>query len=491
MSRYTLAIDQGTTSCRAIIFDEKFDIKAIAQQEFTQYFPQEGWVEHDATEIWTTQLNCCHQALSNGQLKAEEISCIGITNQRETIVAWDKSTGNPIYNAIVWQDRRTASACIEDEKNIGNDVADKTGLTIDAYFSAPKIRWILENAKEAKSLIATNNLCVGTIDTWLLWKLTAGKVFATDVSNASRTNIFNIQTLNWDTELLDYYQIPTSILPEVKDSIGLFGNTDSSIFGIEISISGIAGDQQASLFGHQCINPGMVKNTFGTGCFLLKNIGNQFVKANQGLLTTIAWSENKQITYAIEGAVFNAGTALKWLKDDLELIKSYDELDSLAMSIDSCEELVVVPAFTGLGAPHWDSFARGLMIGISRNTSKAHIVRATLESIAYQTKDIIDAMNIGNSPVQLLSVDGGVSSSAFLVQFLADILQVPIQRALTNECTALGAALMANKGIRKNLPILNENKNTIIYPKISIEERDLKYKKWQKAVERSKSWVEI
>lgn len=490
MSKYTLAIDQGTTSCRAILFDQDFEIKTIVQQEFTQYFPHEGWVEHDADEIWDIQIKCCHQVLANAQIKAEEISCVSITNQRETIVAWDKSTGIPIYNAIVWQDRRTANACIEDEKSIGKSNGYKTGLTIDAYFSAPKIRWIIENIDSARELIKSNQLCVGTIDAWLLWKLTNGKVFATDVSNASRTNIFNIQSLTWDLELLDYYQIPLSILPEVKDSIGFFGNIDKSIFGQNIPITGIAGDQQASLFGHQCFESGMVKNTFGTGCFLLKNIGNNFVEAKNGLLTTIAWSENNLVTYAIEGAVFNAGSALKWLKDDLEIINSYAELDTLATSIESSEELVMVPAFTGLGAPHWDMYARGLMIGISRNTTKAHIVRATLESIAYQTKDIIDVMNIGHSPIQLLSIDGGVSTSEFLAQFLADILQVPIQRANTSECTALGAALMANKGIGKTLPVFLENKKSLIQPILSISERDSKYKKWQKAVEKSKSWVD-
>lgn len=490
MSKYTLAIDQGTTSCRAIIFNEKFEIKAVAQKEFTQYFPHEGWVEHDALEIWDTQINCCHEALINAQIKAEEILCIGITNQRETIVAWDKSTGIPIYKAIVWQDRRTADKCIQDEKNIGKINGNKTGLIIDAYFSAPKIRWIIENVKDAKSLIALNQLCVGTIDTWLLWKLTSGEVFATDVSNASRTNSFNIQTLNWDRELLEYYHIPLSILPEVKDSIGFFGNIDKSIFGQNIPITGIAGDQQASLFGHQCWEKGMVKNTFGTGCFLLKNIGEKFELAENGLLTTIAWSEKNQLTYAIEGAVFNAGSALKWLKDELGLIKSYDELDTLATSIDSSEELVIVPAYTGLGAPHWDMYARGLMIGISRNTSKAHIVRATLESIAFQTKDIIDAMNLNHSSVKALSVDGGVSSSEFLVQFLADILQVPIQRGITNECTALGAALIANKGIRKTLPNLSDNNVEVFLPKLSISDRDIIYKKWQKAVERAKKWVD-
>jgi len=490
MSKYILSIDQGTTSCRAILYDLNFNIISTSQKEFQQYYPHEGWVEHDAMEIWDSQLLCCQNAILSANISATAILAIGITNQRETIVAWDKSTGIPIYNAIVWQDRRTAPACEIDEIKIGKFNRLKTGLSIDAYFSAPKIRWILQSIPIAKELSDKNQLAIGTIDTWLLWKLTQGEVFATDYSNASRTNIFNIQTLYWDQDLLSHYKIPLSILPEVLPTIGEFGKTQSHFLGAKIPIMSMAGDQQASLFGHQCYDIGMVKNTFGTGCFLLQNIGQDFTQSEKGLLTTIAWYENNQVTYALEGSVFNAGSALKWLKDELQIISEYAEMDSLSNSISSSEQVMMVPAFTGLGAPHWDMYARGMLIGITRNTSKAHIVRATLESLAFQTKDIIDAMNSeSDSELKILRVDGGVSESDFLLQNLADILQVPVQRSMSRECTALGVALMAAKANGADLNFPSISSIHTFTPQISTEERNKRYRKWLLAIEKSKDWA--
>lgn len=493
MNDYILSIDQGTTSCRAILYDAQFQIKSAHQIEFKQIYPEEGWVEHDANEIWITQLECCRAVIENSKINPAHIRCLGITNQRETIVAWDKSTGIPIYNALVWQDRRTADDCILDIEylTIGLN-QEKTGLNLDAYFSAPKIRWLLKNIPKAQELILQNRLCVGTIDCWLIWKLTGGRLFVTDYSNASRTNIFNIKTLEWDTELLDYYQISKEILPELVDSIGVVGYSDSSLFGFEIPISGIAGDQQAALYGHECFEKGMIKNTFGTGCFLLQNIGNEFKLSKNRLLTTIGWKEKNKIVYAIEGSVFNAGSALKWLKESICLIRHYDEIDQICNSIDSTDGVYFVPAFTGLGAPYWDMYARGTIVGLSRNSDRKHIVRATIESLAFQTKDIVDTM-IKDSGIEFkeLRVDGGVSESVFLLQFLADILQIPIVRSESKESTALGAAMMAAKGIGmrgdKNFTKANLQPKTYT-PKLKIEETRKLYSRWKDAVNRSKNW---
>lgn len=491
---YILSIDQGTTSCRAIVYDQNFNIISQSQKEITQFFPKVDWVEHDAEEIWNKQLECCKNAISASKIIINQLTTIGITNQRETIVAWDKTTGKPIYRAIVWQDRRTAAQCEKDKLNLtDNLVKSKTGLSIDAYFSANKIKWVLENIPESNKLLSKNNLCIGTIDSWILWNLTGGKSFKTDSSNASRTNLYNIVTKKWDTELLAYYNIPIEILPEVVDSIGEIGKTQFSIFNKEIPINGIAGDQQAALFGHGCFETGMTKNTFGTGCFILQNIGQEFKTSEQGLLTTIAWSEKGITTYALEGSVFNAGSALQWLKDGLEIINEYDEIEPLCKSIKNTDDVYLVPAFSGLGTPHWDMYARGTLIGMTRGTNKAHIVRATVESLAYQSKDVIDTMiHDTQIAVKEMKVDGGVTKNYFFLQFLADILQVPIRRSQSTECTALGAAMMAIKGAglyNTDQLLENQKSNISFYPTMNLAERNTKYSRWAEAVQRAKGWV--
>ncbi len=490
MSKYILAIDQGTTSCRAILYDMNYKISAAFQMEFSQFYPHEGWVEHNPIEIWETQLECCKKVIASANIHSKDILTIGITNQRETIVAWNKETGVPIYNAIVWQDRRTAANCIIDETKIGTFNRSKTGLNIDAYFSAPKIRWIIENIPEAKELIKREKLCISTIDSWLLWKLTCGMVFATDASNASRTNIYNIRELGWDQELLDYYQISKSILPDVFPSMHHFGNTDISIFGEEIAISGIAGDQQAALYGHQCFEKGMMKNTFGTGCFLLQNIGNEFKLSDNNLITTIAWQDDEELIYAIEGSVFNAGSALKWIKENLNLIKDYQEIDEICNSVEHTDNDYIVPAFTGLGAPYWDMHARGMIIGLNRNTQKSHIVRATIESLAFQTKDIIQTIELDSgTKVKELRIDGGVSESLFLLQSLSDILQIPIIRTESKECTALGVAKMAAKSMGYTIKTASTSALKYYTPQMNKEKSLENYSKWKNAIERCKNWV--
>lgn len=491
---FFLAIDQGTTSCRAILYDKKFQPIAMVQKEITQFFPHSDWVEHDADEIWTKQLSCCKEAIKKAGIDTKSIVSIGITNQRETIVAWDKKTGNPIYRAIVWQDRRTAAACIEDERNFGIErLSNKTGLRFDSYFSASKIRWILENIPNARKKADKNELCIGTIDSWILWKLTRGMVFATDVSNASRTNLFNINEIKWDEELLDYFNISKNILPEVKPSIGFWGNTSKDMFGIEIPIHGIAGDQQASLYGHGCFEKGSIKNTFGTGCFILQNTGNEFVPPQKGLLTTLAWSEDEEITYAIEGSVFNAGSAIQWLKDGLGIIQSYDEIEEKVNAVPNSDDVYFVPAFTGIGTPYWDMYARGTLVGISRRTQKEHIIRATMESLAYLTKDVIDTMtSISGGTFKDIRVDGGASKSSFLLQFLTNILQVPIRRNASAECTALGVAMMASKGSKyytnDDLKHIS-NANLSFFPDMPLSQRDNLYEKWKIAISKSLGWA--
>lgn len=491
MSEYILAIDQGTTSCRAILYDDTFRLIAQYQREFPQYFPQEGWVEHDANEIWNTQLMCCKMAMDIGNVSAHNIISIGITNQRETIVAWDRATGQPIHRAIVWQDRRTSDDCLQDIEHLSLDYnRHRTGLNLDAYFSAPKIRWILREIPLAQALLKKNQLAIGTIDSWLIWKLTGGRRFVTDYSNASRTNLFNLSTLNWDEDLLKYYDIPQSILPQVCDSIGHVGDVDSSIFGASIPIAGIAGDQQAALYGHQCFALGSIKNTFGTGCFLLQNIGNEFKLSQNQLLTTIAWKSSHEVVYAIEGSVFNAGSALKWLKDSMNLIQNYRDIETIASKYSDTDGVYVVPAFTGLGAPYWDMYARGTILGLTRNSNRNHIVRATVESLAYQTKDIVDTMTRDSGVHFLeLKVDGGVSESDFLLQFLADILQIPIVRSSSKECTALGAAMMALRGIGENYVTIEGQSSETFQPKMNPSTSHERYQKWLEAVHRSRHWA--
>lgn len=489
MNKYILAIDQGTTSSKAILYDDQYQVVAIHQLDITQYYPQEGWVEHDPIEIWSTQLECCQEVIRQAKIETNQIVSIGITNQRETIVAWDKETSQPIMNAIVWQDRRTAVECNQDE-DILSSVKNKTktGLNLDAYFSAPKIRWIWNHHSISRELFEKNRLAIGTIDTWILWKLTDGKAFKTDVSNASRTNLWNIYQNQWDEDLLAHYQIPKAILPAVCDSHHPYGSTD--LFGTNIPIRAILGDQQAALYGHQATQVGMTKSTFGTGAFLLQNTGERCEASTSKLINTIAWRINQKTTYAIEGSVFNAGSALKWLKENMQLISSYDEIESICLETKDTDGVYMIPAFTGLGAPHWDMYARGTIIGIQRSTTKNHIIRATIESLAFQTKDVVFAIqNDSNIPLPELRIDGGVSHSNFLCQFLADILQIPILRSHSRECTALGIAMMAGLSKKIDSSETQSEDHEQFLPIMSPSQSDLCYEKWKTAVERSKNWV--
>ena len=447
--KYILSFDQGTTSSRAILFNENGEILCSAQKEFKQYYPQPGWVEHDAMEIWETQLAVARTAIEKGGITAEQIAAIGITNQRETTVLWDKRNGKPVYHAIVWQCRRTAPYCDTlQEAGWSDKIRAKTGLLIDAYFSATKIRWILQNVPAAKELAENGNLLFGTIDTWLIWNLTGGQVHATDYSNASRTMLFNIHTLKWDTELLELMEIPESILPEVRPSSGVFGNTLPLLFGASIPVAGAAGDQQAALFGQACFSPGAAKNTYGTGGFLLMNTGDTPVASKNGLVTTIAWGLDGKITYALEGSIFVAGAAIQWLRDELKLISSAGETEALCKEVSDTCGVYMVPAFVGLGAPYWDPYARGILTGLTRGANRSHIVRATVESMAYQTYDVLHAMEQdAGIPLSELRVDGGAAANSFLLQFQSDIIGVPVLRPSTLETTALGAAYLAGLAI--------------------------------------------
>lgn len=447
--KYILSLDQGTTSSRAILFDQKGQMCSVAQKEFRQYYPQPGWVEHDAAEIWETQLAVAREAIANLGISAEEIAAIGITNQRETTILWDKRNGKPVHNAIVWQCRRTAPYCDSlKEAGWAEKIREKTGLLIDAYFSATKIRWILQNVPEAKTLAESGNLLFGTIDTWLIWNLTGGQVHATDYSNASRTMLFNIHTLEWDKEILDLLEIPASILPEVRPSSGVFGNTLPLLFGAAIPVSGVAGDQQAALFGQACFSPGSAKNTYGTGGFLLMNTGDEPVLSKNGLVTTIAWGLDGKITYALEGSIFVAGAAIQWLRDELHLISSAGETEALCKEVEDTCGVYLVPAFVGLGAPYWDPYARGALTGLTRGANRNHIVRATVESMAYQTYDVLHAMEQdAGIPLAELRVDGGAAANSFLLQFQSDITGVPVLRPSTLETTALGAAYLAGLAV--------------------------------------------
>jgi glycerol kinase len=445
MSKFILALDQGTTSSRAIVFNHNGEIIAIAQKEFTQIYPSAGWVEHDPLEIWSTQLAVATEAIAKAGLSAIDINSIGITNQRETTVVWDRETGKPIHNAIVWQDRRTASYCDEIRKQgLSEKIQGKTGLIIDAYFSATKAKWILENVEGAKEKAAAGKLAFGTIDTWLIWNLTKGAIHVTDVSNASRTMMYNIHNLSWDEELLALFGIPKSMLPEVKSSSEVYGETDGSILAAKIPIAGIAGDQQSALFGQMCTEPGMVKNTYGTGCFMLMNIGASPTISKNNLLTTIAWKINGEVNYALEGSIFIGGAVVQWLRDELGMISKSADVEALAAKVNDTQGVYIVPAFAGLGAPHWDQHARGTITGLTRGTNKSHIARAALESIAYQTMDVLKAMEAdAGVPIAELRVDGGATANNLLMQFQADILSCKVIRPEVTEVTAIGAAYLA------------------------------------------------
>ncbi len=492
--QYILALDQGTTSSRAILFDKASNIIGVAQQEFTQIYPQPSWVEHDANEIWQTQFKVVQELLQKQAIKPHQIAAIGITNQRETTVIWDKNTGEPIHNAIVWQDRRTAAIC-DQLKADGHEayIRENTGLVVDAYFSGTKVKWLLDHVKGAREKAEKGELLFGTIDTWLIWKLTGGKQHITDYSNASRTLLYNIKQLEWDEHLLNILDIPKLILPQVMSSSAVYGHTVAYLLDAEIPIAGIAGDQQAALFGQACHIPGMAKNTYGTGCFMLMNTGEQLVQSHAGLLTTIAWGLNGKVTYALEGSVFIAGAAIQWLRDGLKIIDASPDSEYFSSKVPSTDGVYVVPAFAGLGAPYWDMYARGAIFGLTRGTRKSHLIRATLESLAYQTKDVLDAMekDAGVS-LKALRVDGGASANNLLMQFQADMLDVPVERPNVIETTALGAAYLAGLAVGYwQMEEISQGwqLNMRFEPKMPQEERQQLYKGWQKAVKRTMGWA--
>lgn len=493
MKKYLMALDQGTTSSRCIIFDKRGNIVSMAQREFEQYFPKSGWVEHDADEIWASQASVMAEAMAKNSITASELAAIGITNQRETTIVWEKNTGKPVYHAIVWQCRRTADY-VEELKKEGFDkiIREKTGLIADPYFSATKIKWILDNVEGARAKAENGELIFGTVDTWLLYKLTNGRVHATDVTNASRTMLYNIHELCWDKELLEKFDIPSSMLPEVKDSSYIYGHTDSGLIGAEVPIAGIAGDQQAALFGQCCFEEGEGKNTYGTGCFLLVNTGEKAVESKNGLLTTIACGIDGKVRYALEGSVFVAGAAIKWLRDEMRLINDASETETMAYSVEDTGGVYVVPAFTGLGAPYWDAYARGAVFGLSRGTDNAQFVRATLESLAYQSLDVIRAMEDDSGiKVSELKVDGGASANNYLMQFQADILNGKIIRPVVAETTALGAAYLAGLAVGYYSD-LNEVKSNWQVDReyiSNLEEskRDSLYAGWRDCVKRIRS----
>lgn len=489
MGKYILAIDQGTTSSRAILFNKKGEIVETAQQEFEQFFPKPGWVEHDANEIFNSVLSCIAEVLRKSNAEPSEVAGIGISNQRETTVVWDKNSGDPIYHAIVWQSRQTEDICRDLREKGYNDLfKEKTGLLIDPYFSGTKVKWILDHVEGAREKANRGDLLFGTIDTWLVYKLSGGKVHVTDYSNASRTLMFNIFDLTWDDELLDILTVPKSMLPEVKPSSEVYAKTvDYHFFGYEIPIASIIGDQQAALFGQACFDAGMVKNTYGTGCFMLMNTGKQAVKSKHGLLTTIAWGLDGQVEYALEGSIFVAGSAIQWLRDGLRMIKEASESENYALKVSSTEGVYVVPAFVGLGTPYWDSEARGAVFGLTRGTTKEHFIRATLESLAYQTRDVLEAM-VADSEINLksLRVDGGAVKNDFLMQFQSDILGVPVDRPVINETTALGAAYLAGLAVGfwsgKEEIIKQWKKDQTFNQKLSDEDREELNNGWKKAV---------
>ncbi|MCI9482983.1 MAG: glycerol kinase GlpK [Clostridiaceae bacterium] len=491
MQKYIMALDAGTTSNRCIIFDGAGNIRASVQREFRQYYPKPGWVEHNADEIWETQLAVMQQALSSARLNASQIAAIGITNQRESVIVWDKATGKPVCPAIVWQCRRTAEYCDElRERGFAEIIRKKTGLVLDAYFSATKLKWILDNVPGARERAESGLLLFGTVDTWLIWKLTGGKVHATDYSNASRTMLYDIHRLCWDEELLNLMGIPAQMLPEVRPSSGIFGETDPGLLGAPVLVAGAAGDQQAALFGQTCFEAGEAKNTYGTGCFLLLNTGAQPVDSSHGLVTTIAWGLGGKITYALEGSIFAAGAAVQWLRDELGLISSAGETEALARAVQDTNGCYLVPAFTGLGAPYWDPYARGIICGLTRGVNKNHIVRATLESIAYQVCDVVSAMSAdANLPLSGLRVDGGASANDFLMQVQADVLGTPVVRPNNVESTALGAAYFAGLavGFWESREKLRSSSAVVFRPAIEYAERQQRLEGWRAAVRRARA----
>lgn len=495
MAKYVMALDAGTTSNRCILFNEKGEMCSVAQKEFTQYFPKPGWVEHDADEIWSTQLEVAQKAMANVNATAADIAAIGITNQRETAIVWDKNTGAPVHHAIVWQCRRTSEYCDSlKEKGLTDAYREKTGLVIDAYFSGTKIKWILDNVEGARERAEKGDLLFGTVETWLIWKLTKGKVHVTDYSNASRTMLFNIQTLQWDDEILAELGIPKCMLPEAKPSSCVYGDADPQFFGGPIPIGGAAGDQQAALFGQTCFKPGEAKNTYGTGCFLLMNTGEKPVFSKNGLVTTIAWGLDGKVNYALEGSIFVAGAAVQWLRDEMRLVDSSPDSEYMAQKVEDTNGCYVVPAFTGLGAPHWDQYARGTIVGITRGVNKYHIIRATLESLCYQVNDVLQAMK-ADSGIDLaaLKVDGGASANNFLMQTQADLSDAPVNRPKCVETTAMGAAYLAGLAVgywaSKDDVIKNWEIDRVFEPAISAEERESRVKGWNKAVKCSYGWA--
>lgn len=494
-AKYVLALDQGTTSSRAILFDRQGSIVSVAQKEFRQIYPQPGWVEHDPHEIWATQVGVAAEASTNIGLHGTAIAGIGITNQRETTVVWDRETGKAVYNAIVWQDRRTADFChVLQERGLSEKIREKTGLLIDAYFSATKIRWILENVSGAQRLAAQGRLACGTIDTWLVWNLTRGKLHITDVSNAARTMLFNIHTLEWDDELLQIMGVPRSMLPEVRSSSEIYGHTASS-FGSEIPLAGMAGDQQAALFGQMCTQPGMVKNTYGTGCFMMMNTGSKLIVSNNNLLTTIAWKIGGKVTYALEGSIFIGGAVVQWLRDGLGIIKISGEVEALARSVNNSDGVYLVPAFAGLGAPYWHPHARGSLFGVTRGTTSAHLARAALDSIAYQTMDVLKAMEVdAGIVIPELRVDGGATSNNLLMQFQSDILGVDVVRPKVTETTALGAAYLAGLAVgywNSTDDIQGQwQLDQRFKPRLATEEVQAGIKGWQRAVTAARIWAD-
>ncbi|KEF33666.1 glycerol kinase [Deinococcus sp. RL] len=496
MTQYILSLDQGTTSSRALVFDRAGNVRASAHKEFRQIFPRPGWVEHDALEIWSTQSGVAQEAITRAGLRAADIAAIGITNQRETVVVWDRQTGQPISHAIVWQDRRTAALCDElRAQGLEATFQQKTGLLLDAYFSGTKVRWILDHVAGARERAERGELAFGTVDSWLVYQLTGGQLHITDATNASRTLLYNIHTGDWDDELLRLLEVPRPMLPQVRSSSEVYGETAQGLFGSRIPIAGIAGDQQAATFGQACLERGMAKNTYGTGCFMLMNTNGEAVPSRNKLLTTVAWQLQGQRTYALEGSVFVAGAVVQWLRDGLGIIRSSGEVEALATSVDSSEGVVLVPAFVGLGAPYWDSYARGTLVGITRGTTSAHIARAALEAIAYQSAELLGAMGQDSgAPLQELRVDGGASNNDLLMQVQADILGVPVVRPRVTETTALGAAYLAGlavgywQGTEEITRLWGVDR--VFEPQMDAAEREHRLRRWRRAVERSRAWEE-
>lgn len=495
MAKYVMALDAGTTSNRCILFNEKGEMCSVAQKEFTQYFPKPGWVEHDANEIWSTQLGVAVEAMSKIGATAADIAAIGITNQRETAIVWDKETGEPVYHAIVWQCRRTSEYCDSlKAKGLTDTFREKTGLVIDAYFSGTKVKWILDNVEGAREKAEAGKLLFGTVETWLIWKMTKGKVHVTDYSNASRTMLFNIKDLTWDKEILAELDIPESMLPEAKPSSCVYGEADPSFFGGPIPIGGAAGDQQAALFGQTCFTAGEAKNTYGTGCFLLMNTGEKPVYSKNGLVTTIAWGLDGKVNYALEGSIFVAGAAVQWLRDEMRLVDSSPDSEYMATKVKDTNGCYVVPAFTGLGAPHWDQYARGTIVGLTRGVNKYHIIRATLESLAYQVNDVIAAMQADSGiTLSALKVDGGACANNFLMQFQSDIIDAPVNRPVCVETTAMGAAYLAGLAVgywqNKEEVIKNWQIDKVFKPEMEADVRKAAIAGWNKAVKCSYGWA--